>query len=290
MPVFPVLKRLEPLEKLAEETQDETLKDQIAAWLAYEREDLEAFWNNAEGYVYAVEVGEGRDSRLCGHFATADLAYAHGRKQGCAFTIEKYLIAGYNGHKEKRENSYSKKYLLNNPDIMECILEKEYAEFSEAWAKCDKDGTLTLFWSSEIERSYEEKVRKACDPHLFENAFIAVPNPFERGDIVRSTMKHAKHGVIETSQQEWKEYLERTKSWGKESLDFYLSGIAVEFLQDDGHLMHSHVNPAFLEKYEPQEGDEDRAILADIKSVLLGECELSIFLHYLEEYQKSRER
>ena len=283
---FPVLKRLELLEKLAEETQDETLKDQISTWLTYEREDLEAFWNNAEGYVYAVEVGEGCDSRICGYFATADLAYAHGMMQECEFEIEKYLIVGFNGQEAKKEKGYFNPNLMNVQDIKECITELDWFD-SEVTAKYDKDGTWLHFYSGEIERSDEEEIRMSYDLSLFQNAFIAVPNPFERGDIVRSTMNHAKHGVIEISQQEWKEYLERTKSWGRESLDFYESGITVEFLQENGHLMHSHVSPAFLEKYDPQEGDEDCAILADIKSVLLGECELSIFLHYLEEYQKS---
>ena len=286
---LPVLKKLALLEKLAEETDDKTLKDQITAELACEREDLEAFWNNAEGYVCAVETREGSDSRVCGYFATAELAYTHGMKQECEFTIKKYLIVGLNGQEAKKAKGYFNPSLLDHPDIEECVTELDWFD-SEVEAQYDQNGTLLRFYGGEIERSDEEEIHRAFAPELFENAFIIVPNPFERGDIVRLTGDHAKHGVIETSQQEWKRYVERMKSWDREDLDFYDSGITVEFLQENGHLMHDHVNPAFLEKYKPRGSDEDNGILADIKSVLIGECELDLFLHYLKEYQKSRER
>ena len=127
------------------------------------------------------------------------------------------------------------------------------------------------------------------DLSLFQNAFITVPNPFERGDFVRSTEDPAAHGVVETSQQEWKVFLKRVESGEIRGSDFFDTSIVVDFLQNDRHLMHSHISPAFLEKYEPKKDDEDYDVLTSSSCVLLGQCELDIFLHYLKKYQESRE-
>ena len=47
---LPVLRMLELLEQLAEKTEDASLKKQILARLASDRQDLEAFRGNTEGY------------------------------------------------------------------------------------------------------------------------------------------------------------------------------------------------------------------------------------------------
>lgn len=267
---FPVLKRRELLKKLAVETQDKALMGQIRERFAYGREEWKAFRKKTDGYCFIVELqgGDGKSNEYA-CFDTAENAYALARALEQKFEMKKYIIESY---------------LLEGRDAEKLVSRAEPV----AVATFDKDGKILCFWSDEVKMPKEE-VEKYDDPTRFENAFIAVPNPFERGDIVRSTMNHAKHGVIETSQQEWKEYLERVKSWGRESLDFYESGITVEFLQEDGHLMHDHVSPAFLEKYEPKKDDEDYDVLTGASCVLLGQCELDIFLHYLKKYQESRE-
>ena len=118
----PVLKRLELLEQLAEETEDASLREQILGRLAYERENMEAFRNNTEGYVYAVEAHEDDDEPyICGYFATANLAYAHGMKQGCKFRIEKYLIVGFNGREAKKSKGYFNPNLMDEADTEECV-------------------------------------------------------------------------------------------------------------------------------------------------------------------------
>ena len=101
---LPALEMLDRLEKLAKTTEDASLREQILARLASDRQDMEAFRNNAEGYVYAVETYEDEhEPYICGYFATADLAYAYGMKQGVKFEIEKYLIVGFNGQEAKNQ-------------------------------------------------------------------------------------------------------------------------------------------------------------------------------------------
>ena len=68
---LPVLERLELLEQLAEKTEDESLRGQIHARLVSDRQELEVFWNNTEGYVYAVELCEDDDDPYIGNYYSA---------------------------------------------------------------------------------------------------------------------------------------------------------------------------------------------------------------------------
>lgn len=285
---LPVLEMLDRLEKLAETTEDASLREQIHKRLAYDRQDMEAFWNNAEGYVYAVENREDeREPYNCGYFASADLAYAHGMKQGCKFIIEKHFIVGFNGREAKKSKGYFNPYLFEEMDIKECITETAYDGWSEAAATYSKDGILEYFWSSEIERSDEEHISMSYDPARFENAFFPVPNPFEKGDVVRSTEHPEEHGIVATSQQEWKEFLERVESRRRKGVDFSDASITVDFLEENGHFSHSHINPAFLEKYEPQKDDADYDVLMCASGVHQGNGTLDFLFYYLKKYQEA---
>ena len=283
---LPVLRMLELLEQLAEKTEDASVKEQILARLASDRQDLEAFRDNTEGYVYAVEARDGKEPCICDYFATADLAYVHGMKQGCKFGIEKYLIVGFNGQEAKKSKGYFNPNLMRELDIERCIVEHDYCGRSEATVWYNKDGALEYFWSSEIERSDEEEISMSYDLSRFENAFIYIPNPFERGDIVRLTTVREGHGIVATSQREWKEFLEWVKTWKKKGVDFSDASITVDFLQDNGKIGHNHINPVFLERFEPQKGDVDYDVLTAAKELHQGECTFDSFLYCLGEYRK----
>lgn len=285
---LPVLKAQERLEKLAKETADASLREQILAWLASERQNMEAFRSNTEGYVYAVEAEEeDNEPYVCGYFATADLAYAHGRKRGCAFKVEKYRIVGLNGLEAKKLKLYRNPYLMDGRDVKECV--EEYDDdygFPEARAEYSGDGTLEYFYSTEIDRSDEEMLSTAFDPARFENAFIHVPNPFERGDIVRLTADRGERGVVATSQAEWTEFLEKVTSQELKGVDFVDASITVDFLQRDGTFSHEHICPAFLESFAPRESDADYGVLMSTSAVHRGKGTLDFFLLRLHEYQK----
>lgn len=289
---LPELKKLELLERLAEGTGDAVLKAQILARIAYDRQDLEAFRNNAEGYAYAVELREDDgDPYICGYFASADMAFAHGMKHGHRFKIEKYCIVGLHGREAKKMKGYMNPYHpFGKSDPRECVDELDYDGSPEASAAYDKDGTLTDFWSSEIERADEEELKVLYDPALFTNAFIFIPNPFELGDIVRLTYDHDAHGIVALSQEEWSEFLERVNSNQMKGVDFSDASLTVDFLQENGHIMHSHICPAFLEKFEPAKEDEDYELLRAGGAVLKGQCSLDWFTYCYEDYKKRREK
>lgn len=128
------------------------------------------------------------------------------------------------------------------------------------------------------------------DIQRFENAFIHIPNPFGRGDIVRLTTDHEGHGIVETSQLEWQEFLERVESGGAKWADFSDASVTVDFLQDDGGIMHSHISPAFLERFEPQKGDMDYGVLMYASAIQQGNGTLEDLLHILKGTGNGLER
>lgn len=284
---LPVLKRQELLEKLAERTEDAPLREQILARLALDRQEMEVFRSNAGGYVYAVEARDEEDGEpyVCGYFSAVDSAYAHGMKRGCGFKIDKYRVVGCGDLEAKRPKSYINPHPTDEKDAGARVVEHDYDGGPEATAEYGADGALEFFWSVGIERTDEEMLSALYDPAQFENAFIDVPNPFEHGDIVRLTAEREAHGVVATSQQSWKDFLEQVKAGKIKGVDFVDASITVDFLRSGGRISHEHICPAFLESFAPQRDDADYEVLMSASAVRRGGS-LDFFLMCLEEYRK----
>ena len=235
------------LKTIAENTKDNVLKAQLVERIEMDIENIEAFKLNIEGFVYSVNSYEyEKEPFVCGYFATADLAYDHGKRQGRKFDIEKYQIVGFNGSEAKKIKSYWNPYLFKTLESDKQVEEHEYGGDAVAKFCFDKKGTLRNFWSSEISHSDEKKLNMLFNPMRFENAYVDIPNPFEAGDIVKLTTNGG-YGVVKTTQKEWKEYNEKMKATN--CADFSDVNIIVDILLENGHIVHSHINPIFLEKY-----------------------------------------
>ena len=94
----------------------------------------------------------------------------------------------------------------------------------------------------------KEELEILFSPARFENAYMEIPNPFEKGDMVR-VVGTDRYGMVRTSQAEWEEYKVRMHQMtGKDFID---ASITVDFLCGDGEFSHDHINPIFLEKMDP---------------------------------------
>ena len=277
-----VPERHKRLEEFAAETEDENLRKQITEMLSVEKEDLKAFHKNTKGFVYAVLAKETSDEP-CGYFATPELAYAHGLKQTCAFTINKYQIVGQNGAEMRKSKGYWNPYLMTEMSMEELVDESDRNGLI-AWLDYTQDGILQDFWSQEIERSDKGNIERLYSPNRFENAFVPMPNPFERGDIVRR-LPNGCHGVVSTSAEEWLDLLEKVNAGKYKGSDFSDASVTVEFVHED-YICHDHVNPAFLERYEPEKGDDDYDLLMTASDLLRGRGGLGWFVRCYETYKE----
>ena len=132
----------------------------------------------------------------------------------------------------------------------------------------------------------------------FVRAFFPLPNPFERGDIVRKIRPDGLegYGIVETSQQQVRESLERWKEKPELFEEFGDDAIRVAFLCDDGTFCHSHPLPLYLELYQPNWGPgdtEDSArdnLLLAASQIYRGKGSLDDLWYFTMEYRKARDR
>ena len=214
------------LQALQSNTTDQNLQKRIATYL--DREDLkfQAFKENSDkAYIYILKVKE-EDisySRILPteYFFDLDLAYQCGRETNLPFMIEKYLVEA--------------------PEIID-----QYDPVT-THLEFNKDAEA-IYFHGRISGDDEES-EDFCD-------FFEVPNPFEKGDIVK-LIGTEDYGIVDTPQKWWKRDLAKykTSEWQQKGieLDFSDVQIRVEFLNEDGTFSHAHVNPICLERYQPEE-------------------------------------
>ena len=286
---LPPEKRLRRLEALSAKTDDSRLKSQIATRLQVDREDMDIFKNNAKGCVYVVNSKEDGEYYPCGYFANFELALQHGKRQGCSFEIEKHRIVGLNGMQPLKSKGYLNPNLTEHTDITELVDEYDDDDFlcSDGCFHYNKDGVLTYFHCANELRDDKEVMSLLYDLNRFENAFIFMPDPFEFGDIVKET-EFGKVGIVETSREERDRFHKRIRSGELTGCDFSDAYIIVEFLHEDGTFSHDHVNPAFLEKYEPKEGDDDYEILTAGSELCKGNGNLEWFTNACDSYRNPK--
>lgn len=256
------------LEAIAAKTNDETLKAQITEQLSADRNDIAALKAPTEGYVYSlITHQDGKQPTCRGYFGIVAYAYARGEKQGDFKIFDRAYDTG------KKSGCKFKiiKRLAAECENDDCI----------GYIKYDENGDITDF-------SYKDS-RYIYEPDRFCERFAVVPNPFEKGDIVRYLGDGA-HGIVFTSQEEWNDILnEYKKDLEDDKLCPYI-GIETEFFNSDGSSAYSIVSPAFIEKYEPKKDDEDYDLLMTASAFCKKEFTLDSFTECCDNYKKKHNK
>ena len=257
---LPLEKKISEFEKLASETNDGELKCTIESWIEYKNKSIEMAANcrkNEEFYLNSTDLyGTTTETRVFDSFENA-------RKHMTAVSNgkESYMIAKVELSDEKSPKAGA---------YYECVVEFDrYGEILNAW-------------------NYE--------PFSYGKVgfkFIPFANPFEHGDIVRDR-RNGKIGVVETSQDEWNDFLKRNEN--NKAYDFSDAALIVQFLDDD-NFSHSHIQPIYLEKLPLNEkgipkcfntkSNFNEYLICFVSRFMNGECSLdtfmSVFLEWREE-------
>lgn len=250
--------------RVLQKTVDQSLQERIEKYLNSEDLKFQAFKENSDkAYIYILKVEEEDDSYPgilpAEYYFDLDLAYGCGRETNLPFMIEKYLVAA--------------------PGI------GSQSNLVTAFMKFNKDGEAVYFYGA-IQGDDRE-------PEYFYD-FIEVPNPFERGDIVR-IVGTEDYGIVDTSQKWWKSTLTKYKNgellW--KDWDFSEVQIRVELLCEDGSFSHCHINPLRLERYQPEEAwDKCSAmdkLLLQASYICRGEGSLEMLYLSTMAYRRSKE-
>lgn len=259
------------LKALGERTADHALREQITGYLGGIEKGVQAFRENGDRrciYVLKVrEEGGHRDGEYLdsGCFFDWETAFACGRKEKAPFEIEKHRVddpAGTEG------GSCSQR--------------------ADAGIRFDKDGEAVCFWSNEMAE---------FDNKSFDNAIIEIPNPFQRGDIVRCKGVDGREffGIVEEEREDWEKHLARQLEGVKKGdvcIDFSDLLIGVAFLCEDGTFAYSDsTTPLDLERYQPKEEDWTKGskdtLLVCAREIYCGKGYLSTLFEVLERYRRS---
>lgn len=277
----PVQTMHQALEELAEATEDQTLQEQIKECIAYDRHCLELFETNDGSFFYQIRLRDDKDDDIMGHFASVKLALEYMEDKKVPFSIEKYQIIGLREHVITHKGYWNPHFFPENP-----VEEYPYDGHSVGSCSYDAEGTLLYHWTEEIGEQERNKVDD-WGAFRFEHRYIAFPNPFERGDLVRCTNRADVIGVVETSQADWIEWEKQAREQNLK-LDYYDASITVEFPMDRGTFSHDHIPPIYLEKIElgDLEGDERKEILEAASHMLIGKTSLDWFTTVCENYKE----
>lgn len=260
------------LKALGEHTADRILREQIAEYLGGIEKGFQAFRENDDRRcIYVLKVkrdggrwdGEYLDS---GCFFDWENVLQYGKKEDAPFEIEKFRV-----------------------DDMPVSEDGSSSQYADAGIGFNKDGEAECFWSNET---------SGVDNKRFDNAIINIPNPFERGDIVKCKGADGREffGIVEEEREEWEKrlecHLERMEE-GDPCIDFIDLFIGVVFLCEDGTFAFSDsTTPLDLERYQPKEEDwmngSMDTLLVCAREIYCGKGYLSTLFEVFEKYRRTK--
>lgn len=107
----------------------------------------------------------------------------------------------------------------------------------------------------------------------FANRFVNMNTPFSKGDIVKDAMDERKHGILMSGGWICPEEEIATNIGHRDYGDVQFR---VEWLDETGKFYHEHVNPLYLDYYEPTEGDHDCEVLSEASLLVKGDDHASL--------------
>lgn len=258
------------LRSLRDNTDDNVLKEKITRYLNSEEQGLRELKENSDRYyIYVLKVCDSadRDYYAVGYFIDYEAAYEYGIKDHeiYSFEIEKYLVHG-----------------ARSPE-----------RYDEEWSK---DHAVSFLRFKKGEAYYFDNEHSEYDFKYFDYYF-RIPNPFERGDIVK-VINTDLYGVVETSQKTWAEDVERRllrNSIDQIGYDFTDNVIAISVPDEDGLFSdYDHSFPENLELYQPKPSHEGGTALDDllleVSKIYKGDGYLSNMWFLAKEYRKAKDR
>lgn len=252
------------LRSLRDNTSDIVLKEKLTQYLNSEEQGLRELKENGDRYyIYVLKICDSadRDYYAVGYFFDYESAYEYGIKdhEKYSFKIEKYWIHGACAPEQCDE-----KWIM------------DHAVSSLVF----KNGEAYYLDSEHFDYDYE----------YFE-FYFEVPNPFERGDIVK-VIDTGCYGVVGTSQKSWAEDVERRMSGKISYSDHTDILISLSFPDEDGFFDdYGHISPLRLERYHPKPsykgGNAFDDLLLEASKIYNGDGLLSNMWFLAKEYRKS---
>lgn len=266
------------LEALAEKTPDAALRRQIRERLTYDRQSVARFCENDGSCCYAVFSAP--EDRPLGYFTSAQAALAAGKAEAVPFEIQKHPLRG------PGQEAPVLPAVCRNPRLFPDAPVQQAPCPGAPVAVCRYDATGALCTYRTCEMPPEDTARvEDWGARRFEDRFVALPNPFQRGDLVHLAEEPDTWGVVETSREEWARTVDAAQN-GSQVMDFCDGALQVEFLTEEGTFTQEHIAPIALEFLVPPADDPRQTVLQTASGLLTGKCSLDFFLTAYCDYRR----
>lgn len=285
------------LRSLRDETDNKVLREQITAYLQWEVDAFNALKNNDKHeYIYTVKVKDPEkapedidfedvscyDMEIEAFFLDWEPAYEYGKAVDFEFMIEKIKVSTMETVNEIKADEEDDGHYIRKKanDYVSCI-------------HYDKNGEIEQLVCDEIpDDAGDDPMEHGRN---FHEGYIEVPNPFNRGDIVRSIRGSCDFiGVVDMTQDEWKKQQENYTRWTKEKpglYEYYEIRLWVDIVEKDGEIVGDGINPLDLVPYELSDNPEDKELndlLLCISEFYKGKGSFEEVQYYQEQYRKAK--
>ena len=214
---FPYFVTRELLEAIHDNTEDETLKKQLEQ--RFEVDDLKLAWlkQSMKNTVFTVKSF---DLSEMGTFDDYDSAMESVKDFNDEFSIEKTQVLSEDAEPSVQGHSFP----LRNMDAEN---QTDFWDFDSAPETLgaiyfNEEKLIHRFWTITSDNEYIKKVDN-LDSSRFENAFVPLPNPFEKGDKVQR-LSTGETVVINTSKEQFNDTIARAeKNAAYDYNDTYIS-------------------------------------------------------------------
>ena len=214
---FPYFVTRELLEAIHDNTEDETLKKQLEQ--RFEVDDLKLEWlkQSMKNTVFTVKSF---DLSEMGTFDDYDSAMESVKDFNDEFSIEKTQMLSEDAEPSVQGHSFP----LRN---MNAENQTDFWDFDSAPETLgaiyfNEEKLIHRFWTITSDNEYIRKVDN-LDSSRFENAFVPLPNPFEKGDKVQR-LSTGETVVINTSKEQFNDTIARAeKNAAYDYNDTYIS-------------------------------------------------------------------
>ena len=201
---FPYFVTRELLEAIHDNTEDETLKKQLEQ--RFEVDDLKLEWlkQSMKNTVFTVKSF---DLSEMGTFDDYDSAMESVKDFNDEFSIEKTQVLSEGAEPSVQGHSFP----LRNMDAEN---QTDFWDFDSAPETLgaiyfNEEKLIHRFWTITSDNEYIRKVDN-LDSSRFENAFVPLPNPFEKGDKVQR-LSTGETVVINTSKEQFNDTIARAE-------------------------------------------------------------------------------
>ena len=214
---FPYFVTRELLEAIHDNTEDETLKKQLEQ--RFEVDDLKLEWlkQSMKNTVFTVKSF---DLSEMGTFDDYDSAMESVKDFNDEFSIEKTQMLSEDAEPSVQGHSFPLRNM--NAENQTDFWDFDSAPETLGTIYFNEEKLIHRFWTITSDNEYIRKVDN-LDSSRFENAFVPLPNPFEKGDKVQR-LSTGETVVINTSKEQFNDTIARAeKNAAYDYNDTYIS-------------------------------------------------------------------